>query len=152
MFFLSYAIQIICNYIWHIFNTAMKTRITYCSIIVVTIAAGLFIRMKHQWFPNVVNLYLGDILYAFMMYYIVSFIAVHKKMSIRAVIALAVCYAIEFFQLYQAVWINTIRETLPGRLILGSGFLWSDLLAYAIGVLAAYVFEKFILSKHNSAH
>lgn len=126
--------------------------IIYAIIIVVTIATGLFIRIKSTWFPTMVNLYLGDILYAFMMFYIVSFVVPQKHINTRALIAITVCLAIEFLQLYQADWINSIRQTLPGRLVLGSGFLWSDLLAYAIGVISAYVFEKIMLSKDNIAH
>jgi hypothetical protein len=130
----------------------MQRRIVYIIVIVITIATGLFVRLKQQWFPDIVNLYLGDILYAFMMFYIVSFVAKKYLITKRAIIALSVCLVIEVLQLYQAEWINAIRQTLPGKLILGSGFLWTDLLAYTIGVLAAYVFEKFMLSKHNSAH
>jgi len=130
----------------------MQKRIVCSIVIVITIAVGLFVRLKKQWFPDIVNLYLGDVLYAFMMYYIVSFIAMYKAIKIKAIAALLICFAIELFQLYQAEWINVIRQTLPGRLILGSGFLWSDLLAYYIGITAAFIFEKFMLSKRNSAH
>jgi Protein of unknown function (DUF2809) len=41
--------------------------------------------------------------------------------------------AIEFLQLYQPDWLQAIRATLPGRLVLGNTFLWSDFLPYAIG-------------------
>ena len=59
----------------------------------------------------------------------------------KAVIALTVCYAIELSQLYKAVWIEAIRQTMPGRLVLGSGFLYSDLLAYAIGTAFAFFID-----------
>ena len=127
----------------------MQKRIVYFIVIVITIATGLFVRLKQQWFPDIVNLYLGDILYAFMMFYIVSFVSKKYLITKRAVIALSVCLVIEVLQLYQAEWINVIRQTLPGRLILGSVFLCSDLLAYTIGILAAFIFEKFILSKYD---
>ena len=51
-----------------------------------------------------------------------------------ALMALAFAWGIEFFQLYQASWINSLRATIPGRLILGSTFHWSDLVAYAAGI------------------
>jgi len=41
---------------------------------------------------------------------------------------------VEFSQLYQAPWIDMVRSTLPGRLILGSTFNWPDLPAYTLGV------------------
>lgn len=114
-----------------------KNRLIYILIVMLTIAAGLFVRVKKQWFPETVNLYAGDALYAFMMYYIICVLLPRKKLYVRAVLALLICYVIEFSQLYQAEWINTVRQTLPGRLILGSGFLYSDLIAYAIGISAA---------------
>ncbi len=125
----------------------MNKRIMNLIICCITIAVGLFVRYKKAWFPEVVNLYLGDILYAFMMFNIVSFIVVHKNKFIRAYIALFICFSIELLQLYKAEWIVTVRQTLPGKLILGSGFLWSDLIAYLIGVAAAFIFEKFVLSR-----
>ncbi len=48
--------------------------------------------------------------------------------------ALAFAFVIEFAQLYQAPWINAIRATTLGHLVLGTGFQWWDLLAYAVGV------------------
>ena len=122
-------------------------RAAYLIVSFVTIATGLLVRMNKQWFPDIANLYLGDILYAFMMFYIVSFFALQKSGRTRALIALAICYCIEVFQLYQSDWINVIRQTIPGKLVLGSGFLWSDLLAYFIGVAAAFFVDTFVISK-----
>ena len=51
-----------------------------------------------------------------------------------AVTALACSCAIEVSQLYHAPWIDAIRDTRPGALVLGDGFLWSDLACYAAGV------------------
>lgn len=124
-------------------------RILYSAVIIITIVTGIFIRIKKAWFPDIVNLYLGDIFYAFMMYYIVSFIAINKKSIFCGLLALIICYSIELSQLYQAVWINEIRQTIPGRLILGSGFLWSDLLAYFLGILAALLIDNLWFSKQK---
>jgi hypothetical protein len=52
-----------------------------------------------------------------------------------AVLALMTSYSVEFSQLYQAPWINAIRATTPGHLILGSTFHGPDLAAYTIGVV-----------------
>ncbi len=56
---------------------------------------------------------------------------------------------VEISQLYQDPWINNIRNTLIGHLILGKGFLWSDLLAYTIGVITACAFEGLLLKKYS---
>jgi hypothetical protein len=42
--------------------------------------------------------------------------------------------AVEISQLYHAPWIDSIRQSTIGGLILGFGFLWSDLACYALGV------------------
>lgn len=124
-------------------------RILYSIVIIITIATGLFVRIKQAWFPDIINLYLGDILYAFMMYYIISFITIYKSWTFRSLFALIICYSIEISQLYQAVWINEIRQTIPGRFILGSGFLWSDLLAYSIGIFTAVLMDNLWLSRYK---
>jgi len=54
---------------------------------------------------------------------------------------------VELSQLYQGDWINGVRGTLPGRLILGQGFLWSDLIAYAVGIGTAICLEWVIQRK-----
>jgi hypothetical protein len=125
----------------------MQQRIIYAITIPATIAAGLLARLNKSSFPDVVNLCLGDALYAFMMFYIVSFAVPSKSAAGRAAVALAICFGIEFFQLYKAGWINDIRLTLPGRLVLGSGFLWSDLAAYCMGIAAAFLIDKFWFSR-----
>ena len=36
--------------------------------------------------------------------------------------------------MYHAPWIDSIRRTTPGGLVLGFDFVWSDLACYAVGV------------------
>lgn len=125
----------------------MKSRRTlYALITILVIALGLFVRAKQEWFPEVVNLYLGDALYAAMMFFVFSFLFPNKRGELRALYALVLCWCIEFLQLYTAPWITALRATLPGRLILGQGFLWTDLLAYVIGVTVAYAVDRLWLS------
>ena len=49
-------------------------------------------------------------------------------------LALAFSVAVELSQLYHASWIDSIRHTTLGGLILGFDFVWSDLACYALGV------------------
>lgn len=126
-----------------------RIQIIYAAIILITICLGLAVRTLSRHFYYVVNLYLGDILYAFMIFYIVSFIVYKKSVLFRGLTALAICFIIEISQLYQSPLADSVRATLPGRLILGSGFLYSDLLAYFLGVSAAVVTDKFLLASGN---
>jgi len=110
-----------------------KARLPYMIAVVVVIAAGLLSRKL-----PVVPLWVGDVLWALMVYLLVRAIFITSSLRLVAGISLLFCFAIEFSQLYQATWINNLRHTLPGRLILGQGFLWGDLLAYTVGIGLGY--------------
>jgi hypothetical protein len=54
-----------------------------------------------------------------------------------AVLAGGFALLIELSQLYQADWIVAVRANRLAALVLGHGFLWSDLCCYAVGVTGA---------------
>lgn len=114
----------------------IKTRLYYFLFIFFIIILGLVSR-KIDFIPLAV----GDILYAVMIYFIVRFLFIKQKSIKIAITSIIICYTIEFLQLYQASWIVEIRNTTLGHLVLGQGFLWSDLLAYTFGILIAYFIE-----------
>lgn len=107
----------------------LRSKITYFVLIIITIIAGLLSRHF-----AIIPLFIGDILWALMVYFIIRFIFIRKPVKLLVSGSLLFCYAIEFSQLYKAPWINDLRQTLFGRLVLGAGFLWSDLLCYTVGV------------------
>ena len=74
-------------------------------------------------------------LYAVMMFLLVKMLLIRFSYQKVALISLSVCFLIEFSQLYNATWINNIRNTTLGALVLGHGFLWSDIVAYTIGTV-----------------
>jgi len=112
----------------------MKERVKYIVLIVVTVLTGIASRQIDG-----IPLFIGDTLYATMIFFMVKFIWTKGKALKIAVISLLVTFAIEFSQLYKAAWISNIRSTLLGRLVLGQGFLYSDLFAYVLGVLLAII-------------
>nr|WP_255564746.1 DUF2809 domain-containing protein [Pedobacter sp. HMWF019] len=81
-----------------------------------------------------IPLIVGDVLYAVMMFLIIRFFLLRSSYRKIALISLSICYLIEISQLYSAPWIDQIRNTTLGALVLGRGFLWSDMIAYTIGV------------------
>jgi hypothetical protein len=107
----------------------MKLRLLYFALIIVTIITGLLSRHYHS-----IPLFIGDILWATMVYFIFRFLFITKEIKWIVVYSIIFCYAIEFSQLYKAPWINSLRHTLFGRLVLGDTFLWGDLLSYTIGI------------------
>jgi hypothetical protein len=107
------------------------------------VGLGILSRKFSYLLADVINTYLGDAIWAAMIYVMMAFVFANKLPKQIAVFSLLFCYAIELSQLYQTPWINNIRNTTLGALVLGSGFLWSDLLAYALGIMVALVVELF---------
>ena len=110
-----------------------------------TVAMGLVSR-KYPWlFPSVLGKYPGDALWAQMVYWAVGFVFPSASIAKVASYALAVSYADELSQLYQAPWINQMRGTSMGHLVLGSAFSWIDMLSYTVGVGLCTVIEAMLL-------
>src|SRR5688500_3632107 len=119
---------------------ARRARPAYGGLIVLTILLGLASRRFGASLPGVVREYAGDTLWAAMVYFLAALVWPRASTLRLAVGSLLFAVAIEVSQLYHAPWIDAVRATRPGALVLGFGFLWSDLVCYAAGVgLAALV-------------
>ena len=110
---------------------------TLAGILIICI--GWPSRLFQEHLPDWYTTYCGDFLWAGLVYlFLVCLFSWKPKTGWWATILLT--YAIEFSQLFHPAWLNAIRDTLIGRLALGYGFLWSDLVAYTLGIsLAAFV-------------
>lgn len=102
-------------------------------------AAGLASRSGSIPLPDFVETYAGDTLWAVLVFLVLAFAFPTRRVAILAGVAFAISLSVELLQLYQAPWLNEIRGTLPGRLLLGQGFLFSDLLCYALGIAVASI-------------
>ena len=117
----------------------MKPRFTYFILIILTIIFGLLSRHIAG-----IPLFIGDILWAMMVYWIMRFLFVTKSVKFSVIGSLLFSYAIEFSQLYQAPWINSIRHTVIGGLVLGETFSWGDMLSYTVGVAIGVAIDLLI--------
>lgn len=101
-----------------------------------TICLGLATRTSQV--ASFVPSFVGDGLYAVMIYFGLC-IFFHRQNPLKiALLAFVFCTAIEFSQLLSWPWLQSVRGHKIGRLILGQGFLGSDILAYAVGIVAAW--------------
>jgi hypothetical protein len=105
------------------------------------VALGLSSRRYATLLPEFLALYTGDTLYATMIFVGIGFLFTRWRSLRVAVVSLIFCYAIELSQLYHAPWIDNVRHTRVGGLVLGFGFLWSDLLCYTAGVALGLLVE-----------
>ncbi|MBJ8202216.1 DUF2809 domain-containing protein [Bacillus cereus] len=123
-----------------------RNRVVYALFTIVVIILGLSSRKFAFALPHLLNDYLGDALWALMIFTGFGFLFPKTETKKLAFISLMFCYGIEASQLYHAEWIDRIRATTLGGLVLGYGFLWSDVVAYTIGVgvgiLCEVIFRK----------
>ncbi|MQY08959.1 DUF2809 domain-containing protein [Actinomadura macrotermitis] len=103
------------------------------AAIVLTVASGLGV---HRLVPGDVGGYLGDALYAVLIYLLLLFARPAAAAPRLWAAATAVCWLIEAAQL--TGWPAELSEkSVLARLVLGSGFNAGDLAAYAAGAAAA---------------
>ncbi len=121
-----------------------QNRFSHLIIVFIVIALGLFSRKI-----NALPLFVGDLIYAVMIYFGIRFLLIYLDKTKSAIIALIICYCIELLQLYDANWMIALRNTLFGRYVLGQGFLWSDILTYSFGIILAYIAESLLFSKEK---
>jgi hypothetical protein len=91
--------------------------------------------------PGFVVLYVGDVLWGALFF--VLFACLRPRASTRRVWcwAVATTELIEFSQLYRGELTDRFRATAAGGLMLGHGFLWSDVLCIALGASAAALID-----------
>jgi hypothetical protein len=124
--------------------TPPRNRLLYGIALVVVIAAGLASRRFGHVLPVFVATYAGDTLWAAMVFVGLGFFFPRWPTRKIALAALAFAYTDEISQLYHAPWIDAIRRTTPGALVLGFGFLWSDIACYTVGVGLAAGAERLV--------
>ncbi|MGL5756205.1 MAG: DUF2809 domain-containing protein [Paraclostridium sp.] len=113
----------------------IKKKIIYFISTVVVMTMGILSRKFMFVFPTIIAPFVGDMLWAMMVYFGFRFLLTKLSVLNTIIIAIAFSFSIEISQLYQANWINEIRGTTLGGLVLGHGFLFEDLISYSIGII-----------------
>ena len=89
----------------------------------------------------------GDTLWAANLYFVFAFIR-PSAAPVRLLFAtITASFAVEFGQLYQAEWIEALRATRLGALVLGFDFIWIDLVRYTVGALLALLIDRCLFRK-----
>ena len=121
-----------------------SNRLNYFITILLVLILGILSR-KITGIP----LFIGDVLYAVLIYFGFRFLIMDSKKSTSLLLSLLFCFDIEILQLVQIDWLIAIRKTTLGHYILGEGFLWLDLLCYVIGTLIAFIIDWKIIKTQN---
>jgi hypothetical protein len=115
---------------------------------VLVLLLGIASRRIPGLFPEVFGKYPGDALWALAVY--CGWAIVMPAASVRRVViwALASSFLVECSQLYHAPWIDAIRRTTIGHLVLGFTFHSWDFLAYTIGIAVGCLLD--LVQRHQS--
>lgn len=111
-------------------------RFLYFIIIILVVILGILSRKIHE-----IPLFIGDILYAVMIYFGCRLLFLNVSNPKKIIFPLLFCYIIELQQLCHTEWLVALRNTTFGHYVLGQGFLWSDLVCYTIGVALAFFID-----------
>lgn len=116
-----------------------RGRLFLLPLIALVVALGLGSRTAaaRELLPPFVTDYAGDSLWAAMVYLGLLFALPRLPVRLAAGGALAISVLDELSQLVHTPWLDVLRANRFGALVLGRGFLWSDLVCYAVGVALA---------------
>ncbi len=108
------------------------------------VALGLGSRRFGGSLPGFVANYAGDTLWATAAFLGIGLVLPRASAWAVASLAMGFSSLVEVGQLYHAPWIDSIRRTTLGGLVLGFDFVWSDLACYAAGVGLGLVIERVV--------
>jgi len=125
--------------------TSTRSRTLLVCLAATTIALGLATRRFPGAFPSFIADYGGDALWAMLVYWLLAIIWPRVSPARLAFGALAIAVCDEFSQMIDWQWLQALRNTRLGALVLGQGFLWSDLVCYAVGIAMAFAIDVFLI-------
>lgn len=124
-----------------------RNRFLRGALLAATIALGLASREIPSLFPAALGKYPGDALWAQMVYWVLAMVAPSASVSKLAVYSLAFSYCDEIGQLYRSPWLDQIRASAIGHIVLGSHFSWLDVLSYTIGISLVAPVDRLLLRR-----
>ena len=132
-----------------------RARRLYAVAGAAVIALGLWSRSDAAGLPWAVAKYAGDGLWGLVVFLGVGLVLPGLPTRAAAGLAAAFAGAVEASQLYHAPWLDAVRGTLAGGLVLGTPaatFAWGDIAAYLAGIAAGAVAERVASSPTRSGH
>lgn len=115
-----------------------RISVSYFWICLLIIITGIFSRKT-----TIIPVFVGDILYACLLYFGFRFLFPKQNQSNAWILSLLFCFGIEFSQLINWTWLVNLRKSTLGHYILGEGFLISDLLSYFLGTFGSYCIDLY---------
>ena len=116
-------------------SAAPRRRLLVVAALAATIALGLASR---RWpLPGMLAEHTGDALYTVAVFWSLALLAPPMAGPRLGALAFLASTTVEFSQLLQWPWLVELRQHRLAALVLGQGFQWVDLAAYAVGATLA---------------
>lgn len=112
-------------------------RLKFCALALGTIVVGLAVHWYGTVFSPTLRDILGDALWAMMIVWLIGALVPSRPIAVRAGLALVICWMVEASQAYHSQFLDSLRQTTIGALVLGTGFDLRDFASYALGVATA---------------
>ena len=130
----------------------VRSRPAYAAAVLVVIGLGLWSRSDAAGLPWAVAKYAGDALWGLVVFLGIAFLLSRKTTGAVAWLATVFACAVEVSQLYHAPWLDAVRATRPGGLVLGtppSTFAGADIAAYAVGIAVGIAADRCLIRKSD---
>jgi hypothetical protein len=127
-----------------------RSRALLAAIAALLIVVGLATRRLPTAFPELVGRYGGDTLWAALVYFLCALARPAASPRRLASTAFAFSVLVELSQLLRWPWLSTLRSTRMGSLVLGHGFLWTDIGCYAAGIACAFALDKLMQARRRA--
>jgi hypothetical protein len=121
------------------------SRVAVVACLLLTMGAGLLVHLRGGMLGATAQDIAGDALWGMMMAWWMALLLPSGDLPVRAALAYGICVAVETSQLVHTPWLDALRTTTLGHLVLGSAFDGRDLVAYALGVGLAVLVERLLL-------
>ena len=113
----------------------------FALLLVLVVALGLASRVYGSSLPALVSRYAGDTLWATAVFVGLALVRPAARTTALALGAALLSLAVELSQLAHPAWLETLRSWPGVALLIGYGFVWSDLACYAAGVALGVVLD-----------
>jgi hypothetical protein len=115
---------------------------------VLLIGFGVPARIVPAQLPSWYVLYFGDYLWAMLLFFLFALTLRNMGTFKVAIITLSFTYIIEISQLFHPQWLDDLRGVWVLALLLGHDFLWSDIVAYTLGISTGALVESLLLRRN----
>jgi len=121
-------------------NRLTSRRVASCLLILITIPVGLIWRTLRL--PFFAWKYGGSVLWTVVLYGFVAALAPRLRPAAVALISALLALLVELSRLVHQPTLNTFRDTLAGKLLLGRFFSLKDIAAYWIAIAALFLIDR----------